>query len=398
MRGIITERGTDVAPGVAAPTSVAQRMAAIAEAVAGPAADEVDALGRFPSETIGALQSEGLLTAMVPEDLGGLGATISELSEGLVALGRHCASSAMVVAMHHIQVACLVRHGRNDHLRAYLSETVDHQYLLASATTEVGTGGDVRSSVCAVDVAGGRFHVTKQAPVISYGSFADAVLVTSRRSADSPESDQVLVLCRPPGLRLEQVGEWNALGFRGTCSPGFVLEASGDAGAIFDDPYSEISTRTMLPVAHILWSSLWLGIATAAMDRARRFVQAEARKRPGTTPAAAMRLADTAALHQQFAELVRSSALRFEEVAEDPERASSLGFAIAMNSLKVSSSTLVVDVVRQCMVICGLAAYRLDGTFSLGRHLRDSMGASLMVNNDRIMANNAQLLLVHRGE
>jgi acyl-CoA dehydrogenase len=34
----------------------------------------------------------------------------------------------------------------------------------------------------------------------------------------------------------------------------------------------------------------------------------------------------------------------------------------------------------------------------MGRHLRDSMGACLMVNNDRIMANNAQLLLVHRGE
>jgi acyl-CoA dehydrogenase len=376
----------------------ARLMAAIAEKVAAPAADEVDQLGRFPAETIAALQSGGLLTAMVPVALGGMGASISEVSEGLVALGRQCASSAMVVAMHHIQVACLVRHGRNDLLRGYLAEAVDHQYLLASATTEVGTGGDVRSSVCAVDVEDGRFHLKKQAPVISYGSFADAVLVTSRRSVDSPESDQVLVLCRPPELHLEQVGEWNALGFRGTCSPGYVLEATGDAGAVFDDPYGDISTRTMLPVAHILWSSLWLGIATAAVDRARRFVQAEARKRPGTTPAAALRLADTTALHQQFADLVRSSALRYQEVEDDPERVSSLGFAIAMNSLKVSASELVVDVVRQCMVICGLSAYRLDGPYSLGRHLRDSMGASLMVNNDRIMANNAQLLLVHRGE
>jgi acyl-CoA dehydrogenase len=154
----------------------------------------------------------------------------------------------------------------------------------------------------------------------------------------------------------------------------------------------------MLPVAHILWSSLWLGIATAAVDRARRFVQAEARRRPGTTPAAAMRLADAAALHQQFSDLVRSAALRYQEVEDDPEAASSLGFAIAMNSLKVSASTLVVDVVRECMVIVGLSSYRLDGPYSLGRHLRDAMGASLMVNNDRIMTNNAQLLLVHRGE
>ncbi len=200
----------------------------------------------------------------MPEAFGGMGASVEEVSEGLVALGRHCASSAMVVAMHHIQVACLVRHGRSAALRDYLVELVDRQYLLASATTEVGTGGDVGSSVCAVDVAGGTFHLEKQAPVISYGQFADAVLATARRSAESPENDQVLVLCRPPELQLEQVGEWNAIGFRGTCSPGFILRARGDAASILDDPYADLSTQTMLPMAHILWSSLWLGIATAA--------------------------------------------------------------------------------------------------------------------------------------
>jgi len=377
---------------------VVRLMTDIAEKVSGPAADEVDRLGRFPSETIDALRADGLLWALVPREFGGLGATLSEVSEGLVALGRQCASSAMVVAMHHIQVACLVRHGTNDLLRSYLAEAVEHQYLLASATTEVGTGGDVRSSVCAVDVEGGTFRLEKQAPVISYGNFADGILVTARRSEDSPENDQVIVLCRPPDLELEQVGEWNALGFRGTCSPGFVLRASGDADAVLDQPYGDISTQTMLPIAHILWGSLWLGIATAALDRARRFVQAEARKRPGTTPAAALRLADVSALHQQFSDLVRSSVRRYEEIEGDGERLSAIGFAIGMNSLKVSASTLVVDVVRQCMVICGLSAYRLDGPYSLGRHLRDSMGAALMVNNDRIMGNNAQLLLVHRGE
>ncbi|MGD0312977.1 MAG: acyl-CoA dehydrogenase family protein [Acidimicrobiales bacterium] len=377
---------------------VVAMMARIAERVAAPAADEVDQQGRFPAETISALRAEGLLSALVPRSLGGMGASYSQISEGLVALGRQCASSAMVVAMHHIQVACLVRHGRNDLLRHYQVELVDRQYLLASATTEVGTGGDVGSSVCAVDVADGTFHLEKQAPVISYGRFADGILATARRSADSPENDQVLALCRPPELVLEQVGEWNALGFRGTCSPGFVLRASGDANAILDDPYSDVSSQTMLPVAHLLWSSLWLGIATAATDRARRFVQAEARKRPGMTPAAALRLADTTATLQQFTDLVRGAVGRFEQIQDDPDRLSALGFAIAMNSLKVSASTLVVDVVRQCMVICGLASYRMDTPYSLGRHLRDSMGASLMVNNDRIMGNNAQMLLVHRGE
>jgi acyl-CoA dehydrogenase len=392
---------TDTATQVpAAPDSeaVVAAMAEIAERVAEPFAEEVDAHSRFPSESIDALRTAGLLSALVPRTRGGTGASVGEVSQGVVALGRRCASTAMVVAMHHIQVACLVRHGRSELLRRYLGALVDNQYLLASATTEIGTGGDVRRSVCAVQSTPSGFRLEKQAPVISYGVFADGVLATARRGEDSPPSDQVLVLCTPPGLELEQTGEWNALGFRGTASPGFVLRATGETGAILDDPYGDISAQTMLPVSHILWSSVWLGIATAAIDRARRYVQAEARKHPGTTPTAASRLAEVTAVYQSFSDLLRGAVTRYESLQHDPDQLSSVGFAVAMNSLKVSSSTLVVDVVRECMLICGLASYLLESPYCLGRHLRDAMGAALMVNNDRIMGNNAQLLLVHRGE
>jgi len=378
--------------------NVVARMTAIADEVAAAAAASVDEEARFPTETIEALKAEGLLAALVPVEFGGGGASLEEVSEGLVALGRACASSAMVLAMHHIQVACLVRHGRTPALQAYLQEMAEQQYLLASATTEVGTGGDVRSSICALEVADGRFRLEKQAPVISYADDSDAVLVTARRTADSPESDQVIVLCRPPGLELDQVGEWNALGFRGTCSTGFVLRATGDVDEVLPESYADISTQTMLPMAHLLWSSVWLGIATDAVDLARKFVQREARRKPGTTPPAAVRLADVTVVHQQFVDMVQSSLARYAAAGTDADRLSSIGFGVGMNALKVSSSTLVVDIVRECMLICGLASYRLDTDFSLGRHLRDAMGASLMVNNDRIMANNAQMLLVLRGE
>jgi acyl-CoA dehydrogenase len=69
-----------------------------------------------------------------------------------------------------------------------------------------------------------------------------------------------------------------------------------------------------------------------------------------------------------------------------------------MNALKVSSSTLVVDIVGRAMAICGMAGYREDSPYSMGRLLRDAHGAVLMINNDRINANSAQMLLIHRGE
>jgi len=377
-------------------SDLVRRAARIGEDVAAPAADDVDRKARFPVEAFEALRADGLLAALVPQEFGGPGASVGAVAEAVEALARHCASTAMVFAMHQLQVACLVRHGRSALLRDYQRLLASQQPLLASATTEIGVGGDIRTSICAVESAEGRFRLEKKAPVISYGENADGVLATARRSPESPPNDQVLVLCIAPGLSLEVISGWDTLGFRGTCSPGFVLKAEGDDGCVFDDPFADIATRTMLPVSHILWSSVWLGLASAAVDRARRFVRSEARKTPGVTSPAAVRLAELMTIFQQMEEQVRGLARRYEEVCDDPEALSTMGFAIAMNNLKVSASTLVVDIVGRAMIICGIAGYREDSPYSLGRLLRDAHGAAVMVNNDRILANNAQMLLVHK--
>ena len=51
---------------------------------------------------------------------------------------------------------------------------------------------------------------------------------------------------------------------------------------------------------------------------------------------------------------------------------------------------------REALGICGIAGYKNDTPFSVGRHLRDALSAALMIGNDRIHATNAALLLVHK--
>ncbi len=377
-------------------TELIDRARRIGEDVAAAHADEVDNDARFPIESFDAMREEGLLSALVPVQLGGAGATITEVARMTQHLGAYCSSTALIFAMHQMQVACVVRHGNNDLLREFLAELAESQYLLASATTEMGVGGDIRTSLCAVQRARGRFTLEKQAPVISYGAYADAIMTTARRSPESSPSDQVLVLCRPPALRLEQLSEWNTLGFRGTCSPGFRLTAEGDVDQILTSPFSEISSSTMLPVAHVLWSSAWAGIATAAVDKARHYMRSEARTKPGITPPGAARLAELSAAHQQLTELVAGCARRYEAAYDDPDALSTMTFAIAMNNLKVSASTMLVDIVSRALSICGISGYRLDSRYSMGRLLRDAYGAALMVSNERIIANNAQMLLISK--
>ena len=203
----------------------------------------------------------------------------------------------------------------------YVRRIAAEQLLLASATTEIGIGGNTRNSSCFVEYDGARrFRLVKQAPVISYGEYADAIVATARRAEDSPPSDQVLVVCESPAVSLSPLSGWDTLGFRGTCSLGFTLEASGDATLVLDVPFGDISSQTMLPTSHLLWSSLWLGLAEEASWRAQRFVQKAARKDPGTMPPGATRLAALMITRQQFASSIEALMTRYLEIWTSPTR------------------------------------------------------------------------------
>ena len=365
-------------------------------------AEAVDTNARFPHEAFAALRQERLLSAYVPVEHGGLGLSIEQVSQLCQVLGQYCASTAMIFAMHQIQAACIVHHGLgSSHFRAFIDALVEHQYLLASATTEVGVGGDTRSSLCAVRLeADGSYALEKQAPVISYGEMADAILVTARRSPESGPGDQVLVLVRKHDCTLKKMGEWDTLGFRGTCSLGFVLSATGPAEAVLPVPYADIHARTQHPVSHILWSSLWLGLATDAMQRARAFVRADARRTPGTLPISATRLAEVDIVYGAMRGAVGEACTAYAALlaSGEDEDFSNYGFVIRINNLKVACSQWVVDIVGRAMLICGIAGYRNDSKFSLARQLRDAYGAALMVNNDRILGQTALMQVASRDK
>jgi acyl-CoA dehydrogenase len=73
-----------------------------------------------------------------------------------------------------------------------------------------------------------------------------------------------------------------------------------------------------------------------------------------------------------------------------------IAFALKMNNVKIHASEQAVTIIHAALQICGILGYKNDTKFSLGRHLRDALSASLMVGNDRIYAKNASLLLVHK--
>lgn len=370
----------------------------IARTVAAAHASDVDAKARFPIETLTALKAEKVLSAPVPRELGGAGCNMRQLATLCSTLAQACGSSGMVLAMHFIQVACIARHGLSSQaLTAYLRELVEHQYILASMTSEVGTFGETRASICAVERSGGRFTLRKDATTGSYCQHADGILVTARRDADAAQSDQVLVLVRKGDYTLAQTTSWDTLGMRGTCSPGFKLESSGPEDHIIPGSFADSSAQTMVPYSHILWASLWWGIASNAIARASEFVRASARKKPGTVPPTATRLAEVSTQLQAMRHNWLALAIEFDELGDDEQGMQELltiAWALKMNNLKINASETAPQIVHQALQIVGILGYKNDSEFSLGRHYRDVLSASLMISNDRIASKSASMLLV----
>jgi acyl-CoA dehydrogenase len=376
--------------------TLSERVASVV-AIAADCADDVDRESRFPHESVQALKSARLLGMAIPREFGGEGASLMDIADICARLGAQCASSGMVFAMHQIKVASLIAHGGESlwH-QALMRHIAEAQLLVASSTTEAGIGGDLRNSLCAVEVEGETFRLEKEASVISYGTFADVILATARRAPDAPSSDQVLVAMLRGQYTLERTGGWNTLGMRGTCSEGFRLRAEGAQAQILPKPFAEIAATSMLASSHLLWGALWSGIASAALMKAQSFVRGEARKRPGAVPPGALHVAEAVNKLQLVRSSVSEGLRRFAAADSNAADLTSMGFAVAMNNVKLGASEIALDIVTTAMRVCGIAGYRNDGPFSVGRHLRDIMSAQLMISNDRILANTSNLLLVHR--
>ena len=223
--------------------------------------------------------------------------------------------------------------------------------------------------------------------MISYGAQADGIITVARRDNEAAGSDQVLLAMTKDNYTLEPTLGWETLGMRGTCSAGFELKFKGSAEQIFPEAYETIHAQTMTPVAHLCWSSVWAGIAAAAVERAQLFIRKAARGSGGQMPPGAAHFTAAKMTLTKLRAIINSNLDIYAAHERDERALSSLDFQSQINLLKVEASELAVATVMHAVRACGLSGYRNDGDFSVGRLLRDVLSAPLMINNDRILAN-----------
>ncbi len=160
------------------------------------------------------------------------------------------------------------------------------------------------------------------------------------------------------------------------------------------EPYERIHSQTMVPFAHLLWGSVWAGIAAVAAGKAQAFIRNAVRQSNGTLPPGAAHFTQAVSSLRTLRGVLAAALRNYEAVMADEKAIASLEFQSMITLTKVQASELAAATVMSSLRACGLSGYRNDTEFSIGRHLRDVLSAPLMINNDRILTNLATTSLM----
>jgi len=231
-----------------------------------------DAEGSFVAESHAALRDAGLLRAAVPIELGGDGATISDLAALQRELAHHCGSTALASSMHqHVVAFTAWRYRRGlPGAEATLRRVAEEGIVLVST----GGGDYTHPRGEAVKVDGGyRVSGTKR---FASQSEVGTVMSTMFTYDDPERGMRVLNMAVPIAVDGVSVADnWDTLGMRGTASNNIEITDVfvPDDKVLADRPYGVIDPplQVISSVAFPIVSAVYLGVAESAYTASLAF-------------------------------------------------------------------------------------------------------------------------------
>jgi alkylation response protein AidB-like acyl-CoA dehydrogenase len=308
-----------------------------------------DADGTFVEEAFALLRDRGLLALAVPTELGGLGATLREISAVQQEIGRHCASTALASAMHqHVTAFTAWRYRRGlPGAEATLRRVADEGIVLVStggADLTQPKGEAVRDESGSGWRVSGRKAFASQSPA--------GTVLSTMFPYDHPDGERrVLNMAVPlssPGVTV--LDDWDALGMRGTGSNTVVLEDVHvpDERVLADRPHGVVDPplQMILTIAIPIISAVYLGAATAAYESAVLAVV-------GSTDPIVQRQVGAMSHRLRIAQWALDRA--GEEIGDDP--APSVDLVLAAMAAKREIVLTAIEVCDTAMEVAGGRAF-----------------------------------------
>ncbi|WP_462402611.1 acyl-CoA dehydrogenase family protein [Pseudomonas sp. Marseille-QA0332] len=246
-------------------------------------AERYDRNGQFPHDNFTLLRQHGLLALTVPCALGGGGADLATARRVIAAVGKGDPSSALIVAMQYLQHSRLQDEARwPERLRLQVArDAVTNGALINALRVEPELGTPARRGLPATlarrTSEGWRLSGRK---IYSTGSHGLTWYLVWARSDDADALvGSYLVHKDTPGIHI--IEDWDHLGMRASCSHEVrfdgVLIPLDHAVAVSpaSAPRPELDGKGLLWMS-VLLSALYDGVARAARDWLREFLQSRA--------------------------------------------------------------------------------------------------------------------------
>lgn len=326
-------------------------------------AEERDANDTFVAEHYPVLKETGLVSALVPEDLGGGGASYTTMAAILRRLGYHDSSTALALAMHTHLVAAQVFNHMNGRPAPLLPRVGGDNIVLVSTGAR-----DWLESNGTVEKAEGGFRVSGRKSFAS-GCPAGAVLVTSAPYDHPAEGPQVLHFGVPlsaEGVSLHN--DWQTHGMRATGSQTVVLEKVfvPEATISLTRPRAGFAPifNIVVGVAMPLITGVYIGVAEKAVEIGIGLAQKRATD-PAVQFAAGEALSALKVAQTLHAEMVR--------MANELDFTPSIAHTTQVLMLKAHAAEQAKKAVEAAMDASGGAGfYRVNGLERLLRDVRAS--------------------------
>lgn len=359
------------------PEKLLDKVKALTHGIIAEEAPEVDKPGKWPENSIRAIQEAGLGGLVLPKESGGLGHGLSGLVRVGELIGEVSASTSLCFGMHCVGSAVLAAKATDSQKKQYLDPIAQGKHLTTLALSEPGTGAHFYyPQTQLLPLSTQEFMLKGKKSFITNGGHADSYVVSTLAADQNAGPDQFSCVVVDKDLEGISWGpEWSGLGMRGNSSRALALkDVVIPADRLLGEQGDQLwyIFNVVAPYFLLAMSGTYLGIAQAAFDEARKHLMSRSYSHSGALLSQLSLLQHR--LGTLWAKIERTRRLVYHAAAEGDK--GEFDALPAIFSAKAEVAGCVTEVVNEAMTLSGGMAYqqnsRLEGL------LRDARAAHVM--------------------
>jgi alkylation response protein AidB-like acyl-CoA dehydrogenase len=330
-----------------------------------PRAAEIDRSGEFPEDIRKLFSELGLLGLTIPEEYGGVGATL-RLSVDLIAeIAFACVNSANIVTQQALGAAPILFAASSAQKSRWLPDLATGQHLGSFALTEPGAGSDNRGMRTVFKRVDGGYRLTGNKVFITWGSIAHVMTVFGREGSATDGRPMAAVLELPtPGFQVLRLEEKMGMSASPTTQVAFDDVFVPDENVLVSDADGLKIALSSLNPGRIHIGALSLGLARGALDFATRYLvqRKQFGQRLSDFQGLRFKVADHATHIEAAYQLLLTAATSFDEDRADAAKLCAMA--------KLFATDVAMEVTTDAVGLLGGYGYLKD--YPVERMMRDA--------------------------